>query len=891
MDKNQVKINLVKEDSVAESKKVDPKKFGSSSSVGVKKGRTNLVDPLDKVTKICIHLAVFLIPLFFLPATASPIEFNKLMLLIILVGVAGTAWLGRMVSENKLQIKRSFLSIPILIFAAIYSLASIFSVYRENSVWGYLGGEGTSLMAVLFFVLLFFVVTNNFNKKDSVYFLVFNFLISSSLVFLSALLHLLGINLFGFLKGVGNSFNTIGTIFSLSIYAGSLLILSLSLLTERVGGKLLRIVAAITTILALMIIVLIDFKLIWIILAILLGLSMVVGILRNNKGKPSLFWLPTLVFIFCLFGIFAKNPFFNVPNLPVEVSPSWGNTLQVIIGGLKEKFFFGAGPGNFSYFYGEYKMPLGNLATIDFNQGVSFVSTLFATGGILLGLSFLFLVFVMGRYVLINVYDSFFKEEKEDRGEEGKTRLVTPLSLLWLFITIMLFLTTSSLTLLFVWWLTFAAIGALSNRDKFFEEKKTRASSSAEKIGMKGQTDLKPKPSKVSLAISLLFVGILTSFIAVVYVLGQKYIASCYYRKALAQASTADPDLEKVGQDLSQSVYYNQNRDLSFLALSDTLLLLAQDRIREKGADLNDEDRSFIWEAISGGMQAANSAITVNKSGYKNYLKLALVYQNIIGLVEGAEKPAIENYEKARDLNPNNFYIYDQLAGVYFSLYDLEIMNKAEENEGQLSEVPDSAKEYLTKAEEQIDKSLAIYPLNPTAKEMLISVRELQGDLDGAIQIAEEKLNFSREDFRSALVLGLLYYKNKDYKKTIDLLESVTKRWDSFSDARYILGLSYSQKGELEKAKEQFEKIQEFNPDNKDVKDILGDLAKGRTDFLAKRGEQKVEEVQQGIEEEQRQESQREQTILNNEGEKVPGSEAETGEENLPIEEENIPEE
>lgn len=867
------------------------------NKIGKFQHSAKMVSILDKITKACIHLAVFLLPLFFLPVTVSPVEFNKLALLVVLVGISGVAWIGRMVSENQLQMKKSFLSVPILIFATVYIFSSIFSIYRENSIWGYLGGEGMSLTAMLFFVLLFYIIANNFSNKNSVYYLIFNFLISSSLVFLSTFFQLMGVNIFGFMEGSGKAFNTIGTIFSLAIYAGSLLVFSLALITERVGGKLLRIIASITALLALTTIVLIDFKLVWLALVILMGLLMVVGILRNNQGKINLFWIPTAVFIVCLFGLFMKSPFFNMTDLPVEISPSWKATTSVTWNGIKERFLFGSGPGNFAYLYGEYKGAIGNLSAIDFSQGVSFVTTLFATGGLAVGLGFLFLVFIMGRYVGINVYSTFFKK-KNSKAEIEEMQLITPLSLLWIFITIMLFFTTASLSLLFVWWMAFAIIDALSHKGNAVKVKsgKSKVAELAEKIGMRGKTGPKEEISKVSLAISLLFVGILTGFIAVVYIMSQKYVAACHYQNALAQATEENANLEQVGNELNKSIYYNPNRDLPFLALSDVYLLLAQKRIGEKGTDINDEDRTYVWEAISGGLQAANSAITVNKSNYRNYLKLALIYQNIIGLVDGAEKPAIENYEKARDLNPNNFYIYDQLAGVYLTFYDIELLKKVEENGGTLDHVPDSVKENLVRAEENLNKSLEIYPLNPTARMTMITIRELQGDLEGAVKLAEENLSSSKEDFRSALVLGLLYYKNTDYQKAVGLLEAVNKRWDNFSDARYILGLSYAQEGELQKAKEQFEKIAEINDDSQEIKDILESLRAGRTDFLENQGNEKVDEVQQQLEADQRQEDQNDQAVLGEEnnqepegvGEEQPEESQEEDEEN---EDESQPEE
>ncbi len=50
----------------------------------------------------------------------------------------------------------------------------------------------------------------------------------------------------------------------------------------------------------------------------------------------------------------------------------------------------------------------------------------------------------------------------------------------------------------------------------------------------------------------------------------------------------------------------------------------------------------------------------------------------------------------------------------------------------------------------------------------------------------------------------------------------------NYSNARYFLGLIYDKKGDKKAAIEQFEKIEKFNPDNKEVKTILANLREGK---------------------------------------------------------------
>lgn len=855
---------VMKEDSVVrESQEDEPIRISRGDD------HHRLTGVLDRIIKISVILAVFLIPLFFLPVTASPIELNKLTLLIILTGIAGVAWMGRMVAANELQVKRSFLSIPILIFTAAYVLSAVFSINKGNSIWGYFGGESSSLMALIFFVLLFYVVANNFSTARSARQLITTLLISSSVVFAIAVLYMFGYELFKFMGATGKGFNPVGTIFSLAVYAGSILVFSSALITERVSGKALRIAAFASAILSLLVVTMVNYKLVWLVLVLVMALLMTVGILRNTKYKSGVFIFPTIIFIFCLFGLFMKRPIIPIAGLPVNISLSHKTTFEIAVAGIKEKIFFGSGPNTFNYVYAKNKEPMGRLSSLSFNQGISYAATLLATTGVVVVASYLFLIFVMGRHAGVNVYRTFFGGSAA-AGEAEERKIITPASLFWLFVTLMLFLTNASLTLLFVWWLAFAVLDALSGKNKREEgtENKSKVSALAERMGMKGRSASEEDLSKVSLVISLMFVAIITGFIAIVYALSQKYIASAYYQRALVQKIGTDTSsLEQIGDRLGKAIYYDGSRDQYYSALSDVFLLLANKRIYDKGKDVNDDDRKYIWSAVDQGTKAAGGAIAVDRNNYNNYIKLAAIYQGIIGLgVEGIDKPALENYEKARDLNPKDPYIYNQMARVYLARYDMEIIKKAKENNGVLGEIPQSARENLKKAEENVNKALEIFPTDQTGRLILATISELKGDLKGAIRLTEENVALMPSNFNLALALSILYYKDKDYDAAINRLEQTVSTWEDFSDARFVLGLSYAQKGEIGKAKEQFEKIKELNPENGELDKIIADLNANKTDFLKRPAtNSKVEEVQQKIEGEQRQREQAENSILNQE--------------------------
>ncbi|OGF23347.1 hypothetical protein A2Y83_01370 [Candidatus Falkowbacteria bacterium RBG_13_39_14] len=110
-----------------------------------------------------IYAMVFLVPLFFLPDTVDFFDYNKQYLIWLITGISALIWFFRMIIlEGRVIWKRTPLDIPVLIFLAANFLIYLFSIDRFLSLWGSYGTFSQSFLNVLAFVLLFFVVTNNF---------------------------------------------------------------------------------------------------------------------------------------------------------------------------------------------------------------------------------------------------------------------------------------------------------------------------------------------------------------------------------------------------------------------------------------------------------------------------------------------------------------------------------------------------------------------------------------------------------------------------------------------------------------------------------------------------------------------------------------------------------
>ncbi len=79
--------------------------------------------------------------------------------------------------------------------------------------------------------------------------------------------------------------------------------------------------------------------------------------------------------------------------------------------------------------------------------------------------------------------------------------------------------------------------------------------------------------------------------------------------------------------------------------------------------------------------------------------------------------------------------------------------------------------------------------------------------------------------------LGYLNYLNGDREGALTEFESAVILNPQYADAKYFLGLVYSQLGRRDEAVQQFTDVQTLNPDNKEVAAILANLKAGRDPF------------------------------------------------------------
>jgi len=479
------------------------------------------------------------------------------------------------------------------------------------------------------------------------------------------------------------------------------------------------------------VLVLVNFRVIWVILALTMLLFSSLKFVRQEKIT-----LPLICFVVFVVFIFLSSLFPSWANLPIEIRANLSHTLSIAKEIWKEKqFLLGSGPSTFIYDYTQFPHPgviQSPLWFLRFTQGFSFLSTLPATMGILGVLSFLFLIFCFLRQSL---------------SEKEKEFLIIETGLGFLFLSLAVY-PSFFVEMFFL----FLGLGLLNSQ--FKQELKI---------------DFSPQVQKSKVPELMAFLGV-SFFLPIsligIYFIIQKYVAFAYSQKGdFAKATKLDPYSDVYWRSLSQRLV-SENKDVSNLFL--------------------------IQDTTNSALNAARKATQINPLDALNWANLAKIYENLIP-IENADKFAIENYQKALQREPKNPQRFVDLARVLIISADYSQKSEKEKKLAQakenLSEAlklkPDYAPAHLLlaqiylkenkleKANEEIEKIKAAYPQD-SGWAFQIGVLYYQNDqIDLAQKEFERAISLTPNYSNARYFLGLIYDKKGEREKAIEQFERI----------------------------------------------------------------------------------------------------------------------
>ncbi|MBI2020948.1 tetratricopeptide repeat protein [Candidatus Giovannonibacteria bacterium] len=736
-----------------------------------------------KIGQWCILALATLLPVWFLPTTVSPIDFNKSFLVFFLILAALICYLLNAVFRGKVFIGANWIFISMILAALLWMLSATFSMNSGISLWG-VAAENTTFLSITMFFIFSWLIAMLFGEEHALSRLFFALVLGFSLLLLILIFSISGFGAkFGGLFA-NSGFNPIGSWNSAALSIGFFIMLLYPFLMW-VGGKW-RVIFGLLFAASLVLLVLINFTLPWIFVGFFALMLLSYSIWRRNLYRASII-LPLFMVIIALSWYFL-NGFIKSPIDVQEVGVSHTSTIQIVKESLKENFYLGSGPANFGFLWEKFKPAAVNSTPywgVRFTAGSSFFLTTLAEVGIF---GWIFLVAViLGIWIL---------GMKSLSGAQNPMQETMSLSafLLTSYAVLMLALYSTGFTLVA---LSFLAFGFTLATLRTIGKIKIR------EVAIFGEG-----PKGLVSAMVVVFL-IIISF-GGVYVVASKYIAQIQYAKGINIFNTTG-NLDEAEKKILLSSRLDGNNDLYFRDLSQIHMLRAQAALRDN-ATPKDLLASRFKDALDKAINSSQSAISASPQEFLNYRNLGKIYESLISLnTAGAHNAAITQYDFAIKYAPKNPLLLRDEAGVFIA----EALTT--KNLG-----------LLPKAEEALVKATELKPDYAEAHFLLAQIFDAEGKSDEAIRRGEAAALLMPNDIGSLFQLGLLYYKANRLLDAEIVLQRATEINIDYSNARYFLGLIYDKTNRREQAISEFNKITRLNPDNDEVKRILANLNAGK---------------------------------------------------------------
>lgn len=740
----------------------------------------------QKAAEWCLIAVAFLLPIWFWNNTLSAVEFNKALMLSVLVFAAFLCYLAQAITSGKVKVPLHW-SFLLMLGAIILWLISALTSQFSGALWG-LGSEPSSFLSLMVFTLFFMMIGLVFDSFAGL-FKIF------SAVFLGFALLTVGslFSVFGWLTWLGGSFadktfNTIGSWNSLALAEG-FFILMIYPLSINLRGTL-RIILNIILAMALVLMLAVNFQIAWMILGFFALVVLSYAIWRRNVSTAAI-GIPMLILFFSLFGFFFHD--YITTNLtvagPAEVGVNHQATLDIVKSSLSGHMLLGTGPGSFGYLWDLYKPSAVNNTIfwqVRFASGSSYILTILAETGVFAGLMFaLFLAIIWYLGIKVTTAQS---EKMPSALSLASFLLVSYVLVVWCFYP-------AGYTLVSLGFLALGFLLAIAHISGVIN---------TYKLSLFGEG------TKGLVSAMVVVVFIIASF-GGLYVVVSKYIGQVVFAEGLL-AFNKNGDANVAEAKLLMAAKSDTRNDLYSRNLAQLYTLKAQLLLRDNSTP-RDLLGSQFKDVLDKAVKSAQDAISKNPMDFENYRALGKVYEFLIPLnTPGALDAALKQYDEAIAHAPQNPLLWNDKGSVYVA----DATTRKDFSQ-------------LKKAEEALQKATDLKPDFTEAHFLLAQVFDAEGNPTEAIKRSEAAALLAQNDIGSLFQLGLLYYKANRLDDSRIVFERAISINDNYSNARYFLGLIYDRQNRKADAITQFEKIVALNPGSAEALQILNNLKAGKS--------------------------------------------------------------
>ncbi|MBU1039132.1 tetratricopeptide repeat protein [Patescibacteria group bacterium] len=754
----------------------------------------------DLVLSWGLRLVLFLVPVTFLPWTFEIFEFNKQLLLLGLSLVLLVVWLVKAVVTKKASLVKSPLNLAVLGLFLVVILATVFSIDPVTSILGFYGRFNGGLLSLVAYLIVYFLILQSINKNKEPQWLLGSWLSGIGLGALLLLLQLVGLRWLPFAAASLSSFTPLGG--SLNAVA-VVLVASLPLalyMSRAAGNKVGRVLSLVFTVLALIVLFLVDYQLGWISLIVATVLWLGFVFWKNEPVNFNWTLLPALALLLSVIAWPVATPALTQVAVPVEVNLSMATSWKVALQNAKISPILGTGPETFIYGFSKFKPDNfndSNFWAFRFDKASSEFAQLLATTGYL-GLLAYLAVLLMALYLS-------WKILKNKTGDNWYLRAASVTTLIVIIVGNVFYFSNTVLS--FNLWLILAILAGLSsNQSRDLSLKTSPRASFMFSFGL---------AVVVLAAAGAWFGGV------------RFWLADAAYAKAQTAAGQVET-LDQSYNELVKAVTLNPWRDTYRIGLAQVLLTLANKEASQTPA-VSDEGKQAqlqkIQSYIASSIAAARSATELSKSNVANWEALGSIYRGTVLFARDAEGWIIDSFEKAVSLEPSNPALYTELAKAYLLSANRNRQEAANEaDEANKLKLEAEAAQSISKAVENLDKAVKLKNNYTPAHFNIALALEQQGKMDEAIDKLKSMKDYNPQDIDVLYELASLYYLKEQYDKSEESFKLITSLVPNHANAHYGLSLVYQKKQETDKAISQLEKVLELNPGNVEVQKQLDSL-------------------------------------------------------------------
>lgn len=625
------------------------------------------------------------LPLLFVPLTTEYFETAKVTFLYIFTSLVFITWAIKMVYEKRVSLVKSPLDLAFALMAIVFALVAIFSPNKYLALFGsYLRFE-PGLIFVLCLVVLFYTFSSNLKNKAIRELTVICYVLSVAAAAALALLAYLGV--FSYLPlpvslaFLGSrTFNTVGSLGTLSVLAGLAFILGMSLLSDSrsqrapagyrsaVPGVWNYVTYGLNVALSplLAIILVYSTPAGWVTLVV--GLLFLVIFEASIIGKLKTVLAPLAIWAVLLLVAIYTPVISGKLNLtrPAEVNLPLEQSWQIASQVITVQPLFGAGLGQFPQLYTTLK-PLSlnstNLWNLRFDRPFNELILVLAEAGLLGLLAYLFVFYKAGQVVF---------------ALKNREPLAAGLGAAILALFAGYFVTVSGVLLSFSLILFLSLLVSMEEEagSKLAERVILMVSAIKDKLfgaATAGLTGSDPKSVKSGMTQILPYIFLVVavlSGLSLTVAAGLGYLAEYYNRLALN--AVAKNDGRAAYNNEAMAISFNPYADVYQRNLAQLTLGIAVNI--SSRPQVSDADKQTIQGLIQEAIRRVRIASEIiNPGAVANWETRAQVYQGLIGVAQGAEQWTVDSYAQAISLDPTNPNLRVLLGGVYFGMknYDL----------------------------------------------------------------------------------------------------------------------------------------------------------------------------------------------------------------------------